>query len=419
MKPKKHQAHRTLPLVTLIIAGETVFFLPFLVPRIFRPTMLEVFDITNLQLGGFFAIYGIIAMAAYLLGGPVADRFPARKLMAIALWLTALGGLFVAFLHTPLGLSLVYGWWGFTTIFLFWAALIRATREWGGPGFQGRAFGWLEGGRGLVAALLGTLSWLIFTKLSLDAINVPATNTFLHPFQVVILAVSVLTIIAGILTWYVIPDNRKQLKRDPPKIVIANILKLLRMPTIRSLILIIVCAYSGYKITDDFSLYAREVLGFSEIGAAAVGTGGLWLRALVAVGAGILADRLPKGNLIVGCFALTTAGSILAASGLLEWSGIVALLNMAALAVGIYSMRALYFAILKEAGIPVALTGTAVGLVSFLGYTPEVFMSPWMGALLDHHPGEAGHRLVFLVLAGFGLTGLLAGLFFKKYAGKS
>ncbi len=43
-------------MATLIVAGETVFLLPFVVARIFRPTFLDVFGITNLQLGAAFAL---------------------------------------------------------------------------------------------------------------------------------------------------------------------------------------------------------------------------------------------------------------------------------------------------------------------------------------------------------------------------
>jgi NhaP-type Na+/H+ or K+/H+ antiporter len=81
--------------------------------------------------------------------------------------------------------------WGFTTICLFWAAMIRATREWGGTFFQGRAFGWLEGGRGGVAALLATLSFLLFSQI--------------RSFQWVILATSAFTLLSGILVWLFIP----------------------------------------------------------------------------------------------------------------------------------------------------------------------------------------------------------------------
>ena len=86
-------------MTVLIAAGETVFLLPFAVARVFRPTFLEVFQITNLQLGTAFALYGFVAMISYFLGGPIADRFSARKLMATALVATSFGG--VIFVTVP------------------------------------------------------------------------------------------------------------------------------------------------------------------------------------------------------------------------------------------------------------------------------------------------------------------------------
>ena len=61
-------------LIVLILAGESIFFLPFVIVRVFRPTFLDVFQINNLQLGICFSIYGIIAMLSYLFGGGFADR---------------------------------------------------------------------------------------------------------------------------------------------------------------------------------------------------------------------------------------------------------------------------------------------------------------------------------------------------------
>ena len=135
---------RTITLVTLIIAAEAAFFLPFIIPRVFRPTLLDVFQISNSELGTWFSVYGIIAMISYLIGGILADRFPARNLMAWGLWLTSAGGLVMAMIPSGRTMIFVYAYWGITTIWLFWAAMLRATREWGGTDFQGRAFGWLE-----------------------------------------------------------------------------------------------------------------------------------------------------------------------------------------------------------------------------------------------------------------------------------
>ncbi len=81
----KSVLRRGLGMVALITAGEAVFGLPFVLARVFRPTVLDVFGLTNLQLGVAFSLYGIVAMIAYFAGGPLADRFAPRRLMSVAL----------------------------------------------------------------------------------------------------------------------------------------------------------------------------------------------------------------------------------------------------------------------------------------------------------------------------------------------
>jgi MFS family permease len=391
---------RTITLVTLIIAGEGIFFLPFVLARVFRPTLLDLFDISNTELGVWFSVYGLVAMISYLLGGPLADRFPSRNLMAAALWLTSGGGLIMATVPTDRSMIFLYAFWGFTTICLFWAAMIRATREWGGTAFQGRAFGWLEGGRGGVAALLATFAFLMFAR---------AGN-----LRVVVLAASLAIFLSGWMVWLFIPRKSPERSGIHVSGVINGVFRLLRIRNIWLLSIIIICAYSGYKITDDFSLFAKDVLGFTETSSAGIGTAALWIRALVAILAGYLADRYNRLNVITVSFAITLMGGILISCGIFDGITWLLLINLAFTAAGIYGVRALYFAVMKEAGVPAALTGTAVGLVSFAGFTPEVFIGPWMGRLLDHSPGVAGHRHVFLLLSAFALSGLITSLLFHR-----
>lgn len=391
---------RTITLVTLIIAGEAVFFLPFVLARVFRPTLLDLFQISNTELGLWFSVYGVVAMISYLFGGVLADRFPARNLMAISLWLTSAGGLVMATVPSDRSMIWLYAFWGFTTICLFWAAMIRVTREWGGTDFQGRAFGWLEGGRGLVAALLATFAFLLFSHE--------------ENLQTVILATSICTFASGWMVWIFIPKRAPEKANTPFPETIQGVLSLLKKRNTWLLSIIIICAYSGYKITDDFSLFAREVLGFSEASSAGVGTIALWIRALVAILAGYLADRYSKMIIITMSFGLTMVGGVLIVLNVFDGITGLLLLNLALTAAGIYGVRALYFAVMKEAGFPIALTGTAVGIVSFAGFAPEIFMGPWMGHLLDSSPGATGHSHVFLLLSFISLVGLVAGLLFGR-----
>jgi len=383
--------------------------------RVFRPTLLAVFGITNTELGFFFTIYGIVAIVSYIFGGTLADRFAARNLMAIALWLTSIGGMIMFLLPSSGIMKVIYAFWGFTSIFLFWAALIRATREWGGSDFQGRAFGWLEGGRGGTAALTGTVAFVLFSRFSTDTSAGFTASNGIHPFQMVILVFSSLTFISGLLVWYLVPKTSPDLESKYARESFQRVVKILRLPSVWMLAIIIVCAYVGYKSTDDFSLYAREVLGFSEADAAGIGTAALWLRAFVAILAGYLADRFNRVKLIIVCFGITAGCGLLVGMGLLDQILGLILLNLTLTALGIYGVRAIYFAIMREAKIPLGYTGTAVGIVSFVGFTPDIFMGPWMGHLLDMHPGEPGHQYVFLVLSLFAIIGLATSFVFRWY----
>ena len=62
-----------LYMLGLVLAGEAIYALPFHVTRFFRPTVLEVFDLTNTELGSAQAVYGVVAMLSYFPGGPLAD----------------------------------------------------------------------------------------------------------------------------------------------------------------------------------------------------------------------------------------------------------------------------------------------------------------------------------------------------------
>lgn len=104
-------------------------------------------------------------MACYVLGGPLADRLSPRKLISASLVVTAMGSLYMATIPSFDGLRVLFGFWGVSTVLAFWAPLIRATREWAGEDEQGRAFGVLDGGRGLASALIAVIAANAFAAM--------------------------------------------------------------------------------------------------------------------------------------------------------------------------------------------------------------------------------------------------------------
>ena len=414
---RSHRLRRWVSLLALIVAGETIFFLPFVLARIFRPTLLEVFGLTNFELGTAFSLYGIVAMVAYLPGGPVADAFTPRKLLATALVTTAAGGLLLAAIPSLFSLKFLYAYWGFTTIALFWAALMKATREWGGEMKQGAAFGLLDGGRGLLTAVTGSIMVVIYASLIPEDVASATLPQRTRALQQIIFILVGMTGLAAIFVWFALPTSKNG---QPSKLADFNfrgVVHVFKMPTVWLQAFIIICAYVGFKATDDFSLYASDVLKLNEVESAQAGTVSLWVRPIAAIGAGYLADRSSAGWMTVVSFALLAVGSLILGCDLIQ-SGMlgVFLLTIICASLGIFALRGLYYAIMKEGKVPLAFTGSAVGLVSVVGYTPDIFMGPLMGHLLDSSPGPLGHQQVFLVVFGFALAGLAGSILFRYLA---
>lgn len=406
-----------LSILLLILSGELVFILPYFLSRVFRPTFLDVFNLTNTELGSLFSVYGTVALFSYIFGGSLADRFLPGKLIAISLFLTSLGGLVIATFPSLFIMQIVYGYWGFTSVFLFWSAMIKATRIWGGNKNQGQAFGFLDGGRGLVAGIMGTLAVFIYSFFIEADVTFSSLEERQNAFKYVILFSSLIVALAGILVYFFLnvkPDEEKVFNSSVYSL--KAIQKVLKMESVWLLMIIILCAYFGYKVTDIYSLYASEVMNYNEIDSANIGSLQLYLRPIACILFGFLADRSKRSIfwIIIG-FAIMLFGSVLFASGLVKSHlDVFFLFSIVILAVGTYAIRALYFALMQEGKISLSLTGTAVGIISLTGYTPDIFAGPLMGYYLDQFPGLLGHQYIFIYLLGFSVIGLICSLRFSR-----
>ncbi|UCD62160.1 MAG: MFS transporter [Flavobacteriaceae bacterium] len=407
-------------LLLLILAGESVFILPFVLSRVFRPTVLQAFDLNNVELGICFTVYGIVALLSYLFGGPLADKYPPRKSIAVALWMTALGGLVYSTFPSYTILKILYGYWGFTTIFIFWSPMIKATRVWGGTTSQGKAYGFLDGGRGLVGALFGVMSVLIFSLFITTDISETTLYESKSAFRYVILVCSGIVVLIGFMVWFFMKMGQKaeeEIILD--KITISEIKEVLGLPSVWLLMIIILCAYVGYKITDVLSLYAQDVMLYDQVQSAQVGTFLLFIRPVIGALIGVLADRTETTYWLVVSFVITFLGSLLFATGIISNSTTVLFFtSILIVATGVYAARSLYFAVMKRGQIPLVLTGTAVGVISLIGYTPDIFAGPAIGVLLENSPGAVGHQHVFWLLALFSLIGGIASWYYFRLYGK-
>jgi MFS family permease len=263
-------------------------------------------------------------------------------------------------------------------------------------------------GRGAAAAIIGTIGLYVFSLSATD----DSVVAYAHSFQLVILITAFAVALIAAMVFYFIPEEGIESKKSTSP-SLKDVLEVGLMPAVWLQAVIIICAYVAYKTTDDISLYANEVLMYNDVQSAGVATMAFWMRPVFAILAGYFADRWSGAQISIISFIALLVTGLLIASGIFESIIAVNLVVLLSTLVGVYAIRGIYFALMHDATIPIHATGTAVGIMSVIGFLPDVFMGPLMGWLLDGNPGSLGHQYVFLVMALFALVGLLASLGFR------
>lgn len=398
---------------SLIFAGEMIFSLPFHVARFFRPALLDSFTLSNTDLGDSFAVYGVIAMICYFPGGMLADKFSARHLLSASLLATAAGGLYFAQVPDATGLTLLFGYWGITSILLFWAGMIKATREWGGASNQGRAFGLLDGGRGLVAAAMSSIAVLLFANFISPDSNEVSLEEKMDGIKAVIYFYTATTAVAALFIWRYIPasDNRSTKASSVSQAVFEAI----SSKKVWLQAFIIICSYCAFKASDNYGLYLVNVLSMDQVSAATFTSLTAYLRPVGAICAGFLADRFTASSVIKWSFLVLTVVYILLA---LSWpEGVLyklAIFSLVSSYLAVFALRGVYFALVEECRINSYMTGTAVGFISLIGFTPDVFFSSVTGRILDAHEGIKGFEYYFLFMMAVSLLGLVLAIMLNR-----
>ena len=152
---------RYLQLLLLIIGSGTIYPVVYMRQN-FEGSMLETFDITRAQLGECHSILGIVFFLTYLPSGWLSDKLPTRWLMSLSMAGTGFLALWLSTAPEFAQIKLIFIGWGITSGLTLWGALIKGTSLLAPHDQQGRFFGLLESGRGLVEALLASIGLAVF-----------------------------------------------------------------------------------------------------------------------------------------------------------------------------------------------------------------------------------------------------------------
>lgn len=380
------------------VAGSAIYKLPYL-RETYYDAMQQATGASNAQLGFLMTAYGLVNFLLYLPGGWAADKFSARNLMTFSLISTGLTGFYYATFPSYTMIVLLHALWAVTTVFTFWAVCVRIIRTLGSSEEQGRLYGYWFMGKGLTSILLGFLSVPIFAKFGEGVDGLRATIIFY----------SVVSVITGIAAWFICEDEKKGGEKSDFKL--SDMAFVLKMPTVWLAGTVTFCMWSIYIGFGMVTPYLTQILHMGESEAAIASI----IRAYVlfAMGGligGQLADRCASRTrfmiyAFIGMIVFTLVFFLLPGDvGYIN----IALANMIALGVFIYSANAVFFSIIDEVRIPAKVTGTAAGLISLLTYFPEIYCYTLVGNMVDKNPGIKGYQNVFLLMIACALVGLIA-----------
>lgn len=396
-------------IIIVAFGGAIIYGLPYF-RYDYYDAYLEVYNLTDTQMGVFGSILGVFGMISYLFGGIVSDRFSTRTILTVSLIGTGLGG----FVHLlPLNftaLVCLYAFWGVSSLFAFWPCCIKAVRILSGSGDQGKAFGFFEGGRGIGAGLMATGAVFAFK------IGAGQMDDQVAGMRYAIIFYSVLTILMGVLVFFTVKDEKME-KSD--RVTFKGIGELLRMPAVWIIGFVTFCNYVFTLSMYYFTPYLTEILGATVTFAAALAASKRWFSLLGNVGGGIVTDKVGTGRMLLISFIVMAVGTV----GMLllpQNSGSIMIFTVLFVIVYIfYNVNyAMTWAMMDEGAIPERLSGSAAGLISTIGYLPEIFCSLLAGIMIDQNPGWEGYRNYFGFVTVMLVIGAVLVMIWIKYLNK-
>lgn len=389
----------------LVMAGGTIYKLANLKDAFYVP-MQEAMSLSHTEIGTLLSVNSIVATALFVVGGFLADRFSTRILIPIGLVGTGALGLFLSTFPGFSTLLLVFALLAVCSDCLVWPALLKSIRQLGSSKEQGRLFGLLEGGRGVVDTAVAFSALGIFVLMGSGA----------GGFRAAIAFYAIIDIAVGVLLFLLLRNQTSEQVSEQPaekkqKAGLGEIWRAAKLPELWWVSFTVFMVYVVYCGLTYFIPYLTYVYGLPV---ALVGAYGIinqyGLKILGGPIGGVLADKVFKGasryiRLAFLCLIPVVAVLLLLPSD--RSSQIPAMIVTLLFSLIVFTMRGVFWAPMDEVGIPEETSGTSFGIACLVGYAPGMFAFIVYGSILDANPGAGGYHIVFIVLAALALVGAI------------
>jgi predicted MFS family arabinose efflux permease len=399
----KASTRKWITVAILATAAGIIFELPYMRYTFYDP-LRDGLGLTHEQFGELMSFYGLLAFIFYIPGGWLADRFSHKYLLAFSMVGTGLGGFYLSTWPSFGGAKVLFAFWGVTSIFTFWSTLLKATSMLGDKSEQGKLFAMTEGGRGIITSIAALTATAMIAQLG----STP------EQFVTVLYMYSIICILTGVACLIFVPHNIiPEEERLNGVNVIKDMIEVAKMPITWLLAICIFAIYTVYTTSSYFTPFMTEVFGVSAAVAALVATFKNHLfRPISGIVGTFLTARtgssIPSMKISVVFLAILIGITLVlpvSVAFVLAISIVIALIGLMT-----FVLRGLYFAPVGEVGTPKRLLGAAMGLISTIAFTSDIFNFKIVGRMLDNNAGVAGYKMVFtyiLVLLAIAFVSLI------------
>jgi MFS family permease len=377
----------------------------------YQETILQVFNMSNAQLNSMYTILGWVFVFGYIPSGILSDRFSAKKLLAMSLFFTGLGGLWFAQVPNYEFVMVIFAVWGFFSVFTFWSAHMKIVKLLATEKEQGTFFGILDGGRGVVEALLASLALFIFSGILGSSVEVIDKRAALIA---VIYMYSAVLLVTSVLIWFFVQDDKKVLALDTdkkealksPAFKFSELGNLFKNKKVYLLGFIIFMGYAVFWTYYYLSWFLEVYVGIDPVSVAGTMVVVLWMRPVGGFIGGYLGDKI--GRTTVQMISLSGAAACLIAISTIPVTGNTGLFQPIIILLGIflYAIRGTYWSLLGDLKLDALILGTAIGAVSFIGYLPDIILPSFNTFLWATFGDMGGFNAYFISSAILGIIGV-------------
>ena len=404
----KAAPNRWLVFCILTFSGGIAFKLSSMKDMFYVP-MQEFMGLSNTQIGAALSVYGIVQTIGLIAGIYICDIISKKYMIGGSLIGIGVVGFYIATFPGYYGFLLAFGVLAILGEVTYWPVLLKAIRLLGDEKTQGRMFGFLEMGRGVVDVIVASSALAVFRAMGEGAAALRGGFIFL----------SVVTMVAGVLCLIFVPHDEKCVGEDGKEVnkaeaAFSGMMQALKSVDIWAVSLngfVVYCIYCGLTY---FIPFLNKIY---MLPATAVGMYGIvnqyGLKMIGGPVGGFMSDKVHKSaakHIRVGFVVCIVAMAVflmipheaLGQKGM--WMlGAVCTLTFGAI---VFTMRAVFFAPMDEVKVPREITGAAMSMASLIIYLPNTFAYVMYGNFLDRFPGMTGFRIGFSVMIGWAVFGV-------------